>query len=194
MVMLHVEILHSEDGESPFVVKEDTKDRPSHHLENASTISSARSSSQNPLASRLQDHRYLQCPFQCGERIARAELSTHRDFHVAEEMALEGADTPSQIQLSTIDYGDAEMPEDIASKFITASPKPLRTGDETGHSPRSRSKDKRKPSLKEIFLGSPDSAKRRTSLKSIINDGRTRRLGVSHQLVVDAFAHHILAC
>lgn len=67
--------------------------------------------STNPAASPVSvdgvpaDH-YIDCPHGCGETVASAELSTHLDLHVAEDIALDGTGTdPTTYDPNLIPHG-----------------------------------------------------------------------------------------
>lgn len=73
--------------------------------------------STNPTASPFSvdevpaDH-YVDCPHGCGETVASAELSTHLDLHVAEDIALDGSGTDPAAYDPDLMSRASELPSD----------------------------------------------------------------------------------
>ena len=83
-MLLHVEIYHSENGESPFTTKDEVAARNQESANHADT------SSHDPSgATTLCDSEFVECPYKCGERVQVSELQYHNDFHLAEELAMD---------------------------------------------------------------------------------------------------------
>jgi hypothetical protein len=178
-LMQHVELIHPENGDSPFIVKDDD-DGPSrvHHGEDEVV---AHQETQRPPSRNSKENEYVECPYDCGELISPAELPSHQDFHVAEGMALADAGLPLEVRLSTsASNGTPTVVDNISDHFTTDIPKSLRNLDQGGPDTPPRSYLKKRSLLKDLLLGSPGSPRRRGSVKSEpVTDGRTRRLGVS---------------
>jgi len=169
----HVELIHPENGESPFVVKDASiadqglgRVSPRHDEEvewsNGQTLFSAKPSESN----------YLDCPYGCGESILSGELQVHQDLHVAEGMALEEHGHPAGLELSS-GCNDQQALTDISNTFSTDLPKSLRNYDQL--QPSSGNK-RRRITWKDLFLGSSTSPKRRSPMN--MSPGKTQRLGV----------------
>jgi zinc finger-containing ubiquitin peptidase 1 len=172
-LLQHVELIHPENGESPFIATEQDEEESRSSsskqessgkevaLQDKQTQSSSTLSLENPAT-------YIECPYNCGELVASAELTSHTDFHLAENMAFE-EETLRPLQFSTGACNDEQAVNDISSHFSTDIPKALRRDDNSF-----RTLTPRKSSLKELlFGGSP----RRTPTK--VSGGGTKRLGVS---------------
>jgi hypothetical protein len=173
----HVELIHPENGSSPFIVRDD--DEPSRvcHGEDEEA---ACQETQRPPSRNSKENEYVECPYDCGELIPSAELPSHKDFHVAEGMALADASLPLEVRLSTGASNDTPAVDNISDHFTTNIPKSLRNLDQRGPDTSPRSYLKKRSLLKDLLLGSPGSPRRRGQIKSeSANDGRTRRLGVS---------------
>ena len=176
-MMQHVELIHPENGESPFIVREDDRLSRTYRGEEEEA---AQQQDQGPPSQISKDNEYVECPYDCGELVQATELPSHKDFHVAEGMALAEAGMPSEVQSSSGPYNDSKALEDISNHFTTDIPKSLRNLDQRGPSTPPRNYIKKRSPLKDLLLGSPGSPRRRGSLKSqAVTDGRTRRLGVS---------------
>lgn len=118
----------------------------------------------------------------CGERVNCFELDAHSDMHAQEKLSIADAELPTEeraTQLST-----AEQPlSNISNSFNTNIPKSLRNHDQLQQKTPPSSGKKRLPSLKEVFLGSPSSPKRKSAYTAVsAQQGKTRRLGVSVKL------------
>lgn len=97
-MLLHVEVFHSEDGDSPFAVRDELAAAKQaqllppqpldNHHDNHEERPSSRARSGRSANSHLE---FLDCPFHCGEKIPADDLQYHTDFHVAEDMATEDA-------------------------------------------------------------------------------------------------------
>lgn len=115
----------------------------------------------------------------CGERVHFLELDAHSDMHAQEDISMDEADLTSNVELSSL-RPTAEQPlNNISNSFSTDIPKPLRNYDQL-HPQTPPSNHKRQgPSLKDIFLGSPSSPKRKSPYPAVSHkQGKTRRLGV----------------
>ena len=203
-LLQHVELIHPENGESPFIATETVEDegrssssRHRNHEELAtrqhkqpppssgSSVEdegrSSSSSNQNHEEEAAHQHKeplpsssssidspatYVECPYNCGELVASAELTSHTDFHLAENMAFE-EETLGPLQFSTGACNDKQAVKDISTHFSTDIPKALRRDDSLGQPTPRRS------SLREILFGGPP---RRTPTK--VSGGGTKRLGV----------------
>lgn len=176
-IIQHVETIHPENGESPFIVRD--SDRESR-ARCSGDEEAAQQGNQKPLSQNSEENEYVKCPHDCGELVPRAELSIHQNFHVAEEMALTEAGLPSEVQSSTDPANDAQVVQDVSNHFTMDLPKSLRNLDQRGPSTPQRNYIKKRSPLKDLLLGSPGSPRRRGPAKSeAVSDGRTRRLGVS---------------
>jgi hypothetical protein len=183
-LLQHVELVHPENGESPFIVTQSNevdgcasssgariaesadKGESVKHEPKEAALDQGQTLSQS-ISSPDKAHRYVECPYSCGELVASAELTSHTDFHLAEKMALE--DEAEEYSVGA--YNDAQAIKNMSTHFSTDIPKALRRD----HMDRSsRTSTPRKSSLKELlFGGSP----RRTPTK--VSGGGTKRLGVS---------------
>lgn len=173
-ILLHVEVEHSEDGDSPFAVKEPVATASGETL--AAIPLSTRSSS----PASVQDTTYVDCPYQCGERVPTAELQFHTDFHVAEKMSLEDGASTAGDDLSVGACNDEQAVKDISKTFNTDIPISIRDYNQLPSSSRPKSNDqgRRSISLKELFFGSPN-RKRVASQPLGSKIGKVKRLGVS---------------
>lgn len=86
-LLLHVEIEHSENGVSPFAIKDELAARSQPNTNGESASQPARSGTATPIES--SEPEYIECPYKCGEQILAKELEFHANLHAAEEMALE---------------------------------------------------------------------------------------------------------
>ena len=183
-LMQHVELIHPENGESPFIVQDTEVSDQGLGSTSLETIEEVPTTSRNPLPPRSNDtHQYVPCPLGCGERILSAELSVHTDLHMAESMAFEEGGLSTEIELSTGLCNDQQALVDMSNAFSTSIPKSLRNYDQlsstTGSTPPSTPR-RRRPSLRDLFFGSPIIQK---SPRSTAGD--IRRLGVRlSQLVI----------
>lgn len=122
-MLLHVEVFHSEDGDSPFAVKDEREatrqsrlppNQPrrqsgpqqrldennyNHEERPTSGARSGSSTSSNP--------EFVDCPFHCGEKVSADDLQFHTDFHVAEDMASEDVTAISITNNFSTDISDA---------------------------------------------------------------------------------------
>jgi hypothetical protein len=173
----HVELIHPENGDSPFIVRDDNGSSRAYHSEDEET---AHQETQGPPPRNSKEDEYIECSYDCGELIPSAELSSHKDFHVAEGMALVDAGMPLDVRLPTSASGDTSAVDNISDHFTTDIPKSLRNLDRRGPDTPPRSYLKKRSPLKDLLLGPPGSPRRRGHVKSEpVTDGRTRRLGVS---------------
>ena len=173
----HVELIHPENGDSPFIVRDDDGSSRVYHSENEEA---AHQETQRPPSRNSKENEYIECSYDCGELIPSAELSSHKDFHVAEGMALADAGLPPDVRLSANASNDTLAVDNISDRFTTDIPKSLRNLDQRGPDTPPRSYVKKRSPLKDLLLGPPGSLRRRGQIKSEpVTDGRTRRLGVS---------------
>ena len=176
-LMQHVELNHPENSDSPFIVRDD--DGP-NRVDHGEDEEAACQETQRPPSRNSKENEYIECPYDCGERIPSAELSSHQDFHVAEGMALTDAGLPLEVRLSTGASNDSPAVDNISDHFTTDIPKSLRNLDHRSPDTPPRSYLKKRSPLMDFLLGSPGSPRRRGPIKSEpVTDGRTRRLGVS---------------
>lgn len=154
-MLLHVEVFHSEGGDSPFAVKDGMEAvRQSHAPQRTE------SSSSNPRSSRSTPSHieFVQCPYQCGEQIPADDLQFHTDFHIAEDMA----------------NHDAVI--NVSNNFSTDISNALRNHDEVLSQVQSPVKENRWiSSLKDMF--STPILKTGSTLNTKMNIGEVRRLG-----------------
>lgn len=184
-LLQHVELIHPEGGESPFIVSESTEvegcasssstQRSEGVLKSIdgpqeATLDPEQGSSQTTLLAG-KSPTYVECPYSCGELIASAELTSHTDFHLAEKMALE--DEVDEYSIGACN--DAQAIKNISTHFSTEIPKALRRDNADGST---RHSTPRKSSLKELLFGT---SPRRTPTK--VSGGGTKRLGVSCMVV-----------
>lgn len=167
----HVELIHPENGDSPFIVRDDDGPSRVYHGEDEEA---ACQETQRPPSRNSKENEYVECPYDCGELIPSTELSNHKDFHVAEGMALADAGLPTGAS------NDTPTVDSISNHFTTDIPKSLRNLDQRGPNTPPRSYVKKRSTLKDLLFGSPGSPRRRGLIKSeSVDNGRTRRLGVS---------------
>ena len=84
-LLLHVEVHHSETGESPFAIKDEIEAARSNRSQNqVNEESTSEDESGQSTPSHLE---FIACPYQCGEQIPINDMQFHTDFHLAEEMA-----------------------------------------------------------------------------------------------------------
>lgn len=166
-LLQHVELIHPENGESPFIVtnKDEAEDRSSLKNAKKDAEEAAGHPEQIPSSSMESPATYTECPYHCGELVASTELTSHTDLHLAENMAFEeGSLRP--LEYSTGACNDEQAVREISTHFSTDIPRALRRDNDSPRTPR-------KSSLKELlFGGSP----RRTPEK--VSGGGTKRLGV----------------
>ena len=158
-LLQHVELIHPENGESPFIATEQHNDQSR----------SSSSSSSNPTNNEREiPATYIECPYNCGELVSSTELTSHTDLHLAENMAFE-EEALRPVEYSVGACNDEQAVKDISTHFSTDIPKALRRDNDI-----SRTSTPRKSSLKELLLGG---SPLRTPTK--VSCGGTSRLGVS---------------
>lgn len=174
-LLQHVELIHPENGESPFIAIEYDTDQSRSSSSNSEAkgkgkavalqpeprhSSSGSSVDENPAT-------YIECPYHCGELVVSTDLTSHTDLHLAENMAFE-EEALRPVEFSTGACNDEKAVQDISAHFTTDIPKALRRDNNTLRTPTPRIS-----SLKELlFGGSP----RRTPTR--VSGGGTKRLGV----------------
>lgn len=177
-LLQHVELIHPENGESPFIATGHDEDegRSSSSNQESNGKEVALQHKQMPVSSTASPESpstYIECPYSCGELVASTELTSHTDFHLAENMAFE-EETLCPVEFSIGACNDEQAVNDIATHFSTDIPKALRRDDDFPRTPR-------RSSLKELlFGGSPLRTPKR------VTGGGSKRLGVgtSYQLLV----------
>ena len=96
-MLQHVELIHPEDGESPFLVTEEEPSRAYQHEPDGEKETAKgngpKDGSTQPFDSSKRDE-YVECPHECGEFVLSTDLSTHLDFHIAEKMAVVDSGLP----------------------------------------------------------------------------------------------------
>ncbi|OCT54787.1 DUF1671 domain-containing protein [Cladophialophora carrionii] len=123
---------------------------------------------------------WVQCA--CGERVHFLELDAHSDMHAQENISIDEPEMPvKDVELSVLKSTSRPSLPDISNSFSTDIPKSLRNHDQLHpRRPPSHTEKRRGPSLKEIFLGTPASPKRKSAYSAVSSKhGRTRRLGRS---------------
>lgn len=178
-LMQHVELIHPENGESPFIVKDESVaaqglGRPSPKQNEEA----AWSDGQPLLSTKSSTNKYIDCPHGCGESILSDELQVHQDLHFAENMAMDECEQPTGLELSTGPCIEEQALQEISKTFSTDLPRSLRNHDQLQPSTPSSGKKRTRPSLKELFLGSPSSSSPRERTPKTPTPGKTRRLGV----------------
>ena len=157
-ILQHVELVHPEGGDSPFIAKDDLGENGNND------------DGRTEVTEQSASPAYVQCPYDCGEQVLATELNLHTDFHIAERMALEDGD--AEKDPPTEDKADAL--NNITNNFTTDLPRALR-------SPRTRSSPKKGESHRsfaDFLLGSPNLPQRQSVKKSIAPaQKRVRRLG-----------------
>src|ERR1700761_6828378 len=130
-LLQHVELLHPENGESPFIVKDEAlTDQGLGRASPAIGKETALSNGQSLLPPPGEDQQYVPCPYSCGESILSAELPAHTDMHLAETMAFEEGSLPAAPELSTGPCNDEKALVDLSNAFNINIPKPLRNYDQ----------------------------------------------------------------
>lgn len=153
-MLLHVEVFHSENDESPFAVKDEMEAaRQNKDFEPQEAASGHDSGHSTP----SQVH-FVQCPYHCGEQVPADDIQFHTDFHLAEDMA----------------NHDAVV--DVSNSFSTDISNALRNHDETLSHVQSPVKEKGLiSSLKDMF--SIPTARMTASLNARPNITEPQRLG-----------------
>lgn len=191
----HVELLHPENGQSPFIAQDEVIRPYSSSLmpiQEGKQLEEGAKDDESPQNEAPSSYTYMECPI-CSEYIVFAESATHQDLHVAENIqTMEWAEVSGEhhtpnLELSTGPCNDADALQDIANSFTTEIPRSLRNHDQIkGHKAGDK---RRRASLKDLLLGSPS---KRSPIKSS-SPHKTRRLGVGaslHKLKQDTDALH----
>jgi zinc finger-containing ubiquitin peptidase 1 len=110
-----------------------------------------------------EDIDYVQC--QCGERVHVTELDDHCDMHAQENISIEDTDmSGTGPGFSSLERSSSPALTDHSNSFSTDIPRSLRNHDQLRsqrhESNRSR---QRGPSLKDMFLGTSASPKKKSS-------------------------------
>ena len=176
-LLQHVELIHPENGESPFLVKDMTVadrglGRACHDQQHNLVLSNGRSL----FPPKQEDQQYTTCPYRCGESILLSELAVHSDLHLAESMAFEEESRSTKIEYPTGPSNDNSELHRVATSFDTHISQSLRNL-ATSQSDTSATNKRVRTSLKGIFLGSPTSIRNSSHVEA--DSHKTRRLGVS---------------
>ena len=183
-LLQHVELLHPENGQSPFIAQEEVTQPYSSSLktiEEGKKLEEGAKDSKDLPNGAPSTHDYVECSV-CSEFIVSAESATHQDLHVAENIqTMEWAEVssehrPSKLELSTGPCNDENALQDIANSFSTDIPRSLRNYDQIKG--RKAGEKRRRPSLKELLLGSPP----KRSPSKFSSPQKTQRLGVGEPL------------
>jgi hypothetical protein len=183
----HVELLHPENGQSPFIAEDEITQPYSSSLktiEEGKKLEEGARDNESPLNGTTSSYNYVECPI-CSEFIVSAESATHQDLHVAENIQtmewaeVSGEHHSTDLELSTGPCNDENALKDIANSFATEIPRSLRNYDQLqGYKQADK---RRRTSLKDLILGSPQ----RSPLKAPGGSPqKTRRLGVSRVLLM----------
>ena len=176
---LHMETLHAEGGQSPFIVKDD----------DASVAAVASLAGEDVV-------QYASCPVEgCREAILFTELDSHIEMHGAEEQDQEESETESE---SEPELKKPKLKDPIQPGFGTKLSHALRNLDDSEKSspepPPSDRQAKAKPQWKDI-LKMPEAAsssKPKTGASSTAaTKSPRRRLGVSLSSVLE-LSHHVI--
>jgi len=83
-MLLHVELFHSENGDSPFAIRDEVEAarQAREEVRQETTTQAVESGRSTP-----SEVEFVQCPYYCGEQIPTHDLQFHTDFHIAEDMA-----------------------------------------------------------------------------------------------------------
>ncbi|KKY29237.1 hypothetical protein UCRPC4_g00027 [Phaeomoniella chlamydospora] len=181
-LLQHVELIHPEDGDSPFIAKD--VDLPeiagSNNRENTFPESAGTPSAASPAA-----EKYVPCPYDCGEQVTEDELTVHTDFHIAERMAFDEVEAPetTAIEYSAGSSNDKNALEQIKATFTTDLPKALRNEQQQ----RSSLKRRDRWSFREFLLGPTALPSRQAAKKTLSSKEHTvKRLG---QAELGPYAH-----
>ncbi|KAI1617946.1 peptidase family C78-domain-containing protein [Exophiala viscosa] len=121
------------------------------------------------------DGQWVECV--CGERVHCLELDAHADMHAQEKLSIGEDDLPS-VELATQLSANHQPLRDVSDSFSTNIPRSLRNHDQLQPKTPPSNGRRRIPSLKEVFLGSPSSPKRKSAYSGVsAQQGKTRRLG-----------------
>ena len=182
--MQHVELLHPENGQSPFIAEDEIIQPYSSSLrpiEEGKKLEEGAKDDESLPSGAPSNYDYVECPI-CSEFIVSAESATHQDLHVAENIQtmvwaeVSGEHHSSNLELSTGPCNDGNALQDIANSFSTEIPRSLRNYDQIkGHKAGDK---RRRASLKDLLLGSlPNRSPPNSS-----SPRKTRRLGVGAPL------------
>lgn len=175
--MQHVELVHPETGDSPFVVKDEGEKRKSVDRVGEGAGSRGATAGDG----------YIEC--ECGETVLLSDFSSHSDLHLAEGMAFEEAEKAGLNSDTTIlsreqsYYSDADT---LASKRSTDASSYSSNHSSPGSNPRSRSRGaihKHPYSIKDwanVLLGSSPPPRPKTTKA---RRKSTKRLGVGLQSI-----------
>ena len=166
----HVELVHPEGGKSPFIAQDG--------FDQSGNGDSGQSSEGAMHSESTVDSTYVQCPYDCGEKVLASDLTSHTDFHVAERIAIDEVDAvepPGVVAMSTGPCNDLDAVKDITNRFTTDLPRALRNRHKSRPNPR---KGGQRWSFREFLLGSPDLPERYVVKKTIAaKEKSVRRLG-----------------
>ena len=152
-MLLHVEVYHAENGDSPFAIKDEMAARNAASTNGEDSLGHLPSGASTPSGSD-----FVECPHRCGERVPASELQYHNDFHIAEEVAME------------------EPITDISNSFNTSISNALRNLDQGGISSTDvQQREQRRASSSWMSWLAPSPQAEQTRSKA----GDVRRLSVS---------------
>lgn len=122
---------------------------------------------------------WVQCI--CGERVDILELDAHADMHAQEDVSATDIDLVSEPCKAVDSSSTQRFPAELSNTFTTTISQALRSQDQLQPRTPPKNGKPRIPTLKEMFLGTSSSPKRRSPYKAVTSkQGRTQRLGVSH--------------
>lgn len=176
-ILLHIEIHHSEDGNSPFAV-EDSNAPSSSNLAAGTLPSAQHVNATTPPPSSTHESNYIDCPFTCGERLPAAEVQSHVDFHLAEDMTLEEESGAIPAELSIAPSNNDQAYTILSDTFSTSIPASIRNYGQTTSKSGSGAERQRMPSLRELFFGSPNKKRLASTHSGTSKSGKIKRLGV----------------
>ena len=188
MLMQHLELSHPENGESPFIAREESpvgsrRRCTSDPRPQSVAGKGSRSSSLAPAAERVDEDFYVDCPLRCGEAVHIRELEDHMDLHDVESQGFDDieqaassrhaspvplARRSSSIERPIRDYGTGERPSSRRSGELLAA--------SDGAVPRRNRESSTLHNLKELLLGPAPRKTRPIEARS--KTGAVRRLGV----------------
>ena len=184
-LLQHVELCHPENGDSPFITRDEQPPTLAQSAKGGNTGCSADSLSVNDT-----DEAYVACPRRCGESLAITELPSHMELHFAEGLTFDetGDISPDSGELQLSD--GRPLTGNLQGRFDTALPESLRNYDARPQSiasqhPKIRPADqdrRQATDWKTFLLGSSSSKSKHRSAKS--KHATVRRLGASSSFIM----------
>ncbi|KAI9881370.1 MAG: hypothetical protein M1830_003377 [Pleopsidium flavum] len=172
-LLQHVELCHPENGDSPFIAR-DEEESPHAQLDD---VDNTGVSTYSPSGHDTEE--YIDCPRWCGETVTIAELPSHIELHLAEGMAFDGTGP------ITADDNDVQLQDErtlireLETRFDTSLPDPLRNNDHlswsTSNTYPSGQKKRDITDWKKLLLGPSSSKVKHKSAKA--KHATVRRLG-----------------